>query len=513
MFAQRYPATRAVGAAAKSTIDLVFPGALWTWEHLVAFIFQSILAAYVVYAVAAWHLAHGEHEGDRGHRTLGGGSRPGIRWILVPLVFFQITMIFVPGTMTTDIYNYAIYGEMPVLYGASPFVHTPHEFPQSPLYYLIPLYWHDAPSVYGPLWIDISTGVAALFQTLPLADELLAYRAVANVAHTANALLVWSIARRVAPGRETSAILAYAWNPLLLVEFCLNGHNDVLMLTFVLVGILLTVSGRPLAGAVGLGLSVATKYTSVLIAPLLLVWSASRAKDGESAEFHRDRHPVIRASAVLDGRRLLHLPRLALRAAAIALVVALLYLPWFQGAETFGPVLYWMTGPRINNFWPDGLLTSVTTSLTNASGMSWNDVYDPLFRAFKIVAKVALVVWIAGEALRLRSMGDVLAGSARVLLVFLLVVNTWMMPWYYTWPLAVAAALGWQSRLVRVCAGFTLTAAIAMYQHQFSHQVVDERLGLFLVLPVVMALAPDVLRRARSAWRAHGYAEAARVAR
>ena len=44
--------------------------------------------------------------------------------------------MFFPATMTTDIYNYAIYGEMPVMYGANPFTHTPNQFPQNPLFYL-----------------------------------------------------------------------------------------------------------------------------------------------------------------------------------------------------------------------------------------------------------------------------------------------------------------------------------------------------------------------------------------
>src|SRR5581483_524038 len=123
----------------------------------------------------------------------------------VPLLVLQATLILLPATTTTDIYNYAIYGEMPVMYGANPFIHTPHEFPQSPLYYLIPLYWHDAPSVYGPLWVALSAGVAAAFRPLALADELVAYRVVANLAHAANTWMVWRIARRTRPEQATSA--------------------------------------------------------------------------------------------------------------------------------------------------------------------------------------------------------------------------------------------------------------------------------------------------------------------
>src|SRR5207253_1126441 len=108
-------------------------------------------------------------KGDRGPGSIGhrrGGSLPMAGGLPVrPLLIFQLTLIFVPASMTTDIFNYALYGEMPVLYGVNPFIHTPSEFPQNPLYYLIPLYWHDAPSVYGPLWVAISVGVASVFRT------------------------------------------------------------------------------------------------------------------------------------------------------------------------------------------------------------------------------------------------------------------------------------------------------------------------------------------------------------
>ena len=142
IFLVRYPALGAVLEAIKAATDRFFPGALWTWEHVVAFLFQCVIVAFVAYAVAAWRLS--------------GQKAIGLRWIVIPLLLFQVTLVLVPASMTTDIFNYALYGEMPVLYGANPFTHVPAEFPLSPLYYLIPLYWHDAPSVYGPFWVAIS---------------------------------------------------------------------------------------------------------------------------------------------------------------------------------------------------------------------------------------------------------------------------------------------------------------------------------------------------------------------
>jgi hypothetical protein len=473
MFIDRYVPVGWILAALKSTVDWILPGALWSWERLVAFTFHMLTAAFLAYAFAAARLTRGATDPDRDRPA---SSRGHLAWILGPLAIFQITLIFVPGTMTTDIYNYAIYGEMPVLYDANPFVHTPSEFPQSPLYYLIPLYWHDAASVYGPLWVSLSAGVASLTRSSALADELLTYRFIANLAHFVNAVLVWAIARRLHAERAGSATVAYAWNPLLLLEFALNGHNDVLMLTFALAAILVGTYRRLMATALVLGLSIATKYTSVLIAGPLL-FAVARAMPG-------DLWAVMR--------------RVVLAGAAMTAVVLGAYAVWFEGPNTFGPAWYWMSGPRSNNFWPDPLIAAVAGWVAGGLHLSYDDGWNLTMAVFKVAAKVVLVVWIAVETLRVRNLGDALAASARIALVFLLVVNTWLMPWYYTWPLAFCAALGWERTIVRVCAGFTLTALYVMYQRQYGAGLIHEMAGLFLVLPLILAAAPSAFRWLRT---------------
>ena len=472
IFILRYPALGAAVASIKSVIDRVFPGALWTWEHVVAFLFQCVIVAFVAYAVATWRLAE--------------WKQLGLRWVILPLVVFQVTLVIVPASMTTDIFNYALYGEMPVLYGANPFTHTPAEFPQSPLYYLIPLYWHDAPSVYGPLWVAISVGVANVFRLLPLADELLAYRCIANAAHLVNTILIWRIARRVGTDAPAAAAAAYGWNPLLLVDFGLNGHNDVLMLTLLLGGFLAATYRRVHTGAALLGLSVATKYTSILLAPLLLVATAG---DGSEADPRRRWRSLL---APPRARRML------LGALVIAALPIALYAPWFEGAHTFGPVFRWMSGPLLNNYWPEAGLTSFANWLADLIGAQREAVFDAVVAVVKLAAKVGLIGLIAFECWRLRGLRDALSASARIFVFFLLFVTTWIMPWYYSWPLAVAAPLGWGSLTVRVCAGLTLTAMVAMYQRQMGHFVVSDG-AWFLVLPIFLALVPALLRRV--SWR------------
>jgi hypothetical protein len=461
MMARRFAAVAAIRDLVKGVIDWLVPGALWSWEGLVTFFFQVLTIAFVAYAAFAWRLTS--------VRMLG------LRWILGPLALLQVACLFTPATLTTDIYNYALYGEMPVVYGANPFTHTPAEFPQSTLYYLIPLYWHDAPSVYGPAWVLLSMGVAALFREGALINELLAYRAIANLAHFANALLVFRLAERLRPGSGAAASVAYGWNPVALLEFCANGHNDVVMLTPLLLSLLWITREKAAPGSLMLGLSIAQKYTSVLLAPLVVLLAANGGEDAPKGFLAS----VLRSPARLRRAVLLTLVALG--------VVAVGYAPFLTGGwDAFGQVAYWITGPRMQNYWPEPLLMAVTAWITGPVGLDWNTVWFPLVDGFKHLARLGLVALILFEAYRTRTPRDVVAGGVRIWLFFLLAVNTWIMPWYYLWPLALAAPLGWSSVLCRATAATAFVAAVLMYGSQLSFPIVRDWGGAMLVLPLAL---------------------------
>lgn len=500
MIRRRFDAVSTVLEGLKNLTDWLFPGALWSWEALVTFFFHALLIGFVAYAFAAWRLLRSER------RARSGQTEIGKAWIFLPLLGLQLTFAFTPATLTTDIYNYAIYGEMPVVYGANPFVHTPSEFPQSALHYLIPIYWHDAPSAYGPSWVVVSNVVASLLHSHPLIDELIVYRFIANAAHLANVALIWAIAHRLRPGSEPAAAVSYGWNPAVLLEFAMNGHNDVLMLTPLLGAVLLTMSGHTRLAAFALGTSVAQKYTSVVALPLFLAWGAWSRGPRAQTRF---------LSEVVVSRRLLGLV-LVDGCIALGTVVAF-YAPFLGGGwDTFRPVAYWITGPRIQNYWPEPLLVAITAWITGPLQLGWEVVWEPVLSVFKNLARLALVGAIGWEMWRARRVEDALAGAARLWLVFLLLVNTWIMPWYYLWPLAIIAPLGWDSPLVRATAGLTLTATIVMYGKQLNFAPAGEWAGLTLVLPLLLwglgslvtaadmrrsgrGLAPAVIRPAEEA--------------
>ena len=196
---------------------------------------------------------------------------------------------------------------------------------------------------------------------------------------------------------------------------------------------------------------------------------------------------------------------LALGSAITLGIVVLFYLPWVHGLETLGPVLYWVTGPRLNDFWPEPALRGLAGLWARGFGLDPQDAFDLLLAGFKLIAKVGLIALIGWELRNLMAVARAdsekleeaaLTACARIFIFFLLFVNTWIMPWYYAWPLALASPLGWQSTTARICAALGLTSLIVMYQRQIGFPVVNDWGGLTLVLPILLGLAPGVWKLA-----------------
>ena len=160
------------------------------------------------------------------------------------------------------------------------------------------LYWQDQPSAYGPTWVAISSLLQWLtlpFGTQSLLPMVLALRVFGLCTHLCSTLLIWSIVGqwqqfygRVSAHKRLVATLAFAWNPLLLFEACVNAHNDAVLLLFILLAIWFLLPGtRKLRGnvpttlaVVMLVLATCLKLNTVLLVPFffLFLWKQERLK-------------------------------------------------------------------------------------------------------------------------------------------------------------------------------------------------------------------------------------------
>jgi hypothetical protein len=369
-------------------------------------------------------------------------------WLALPIVaftlLFQATLCLMPGIFTTDLFSYAMYGYIPRVYELNPYIYVPGYFPANRLTSWIHPIWYYTPSIYGPLWIDFSVWLTGFTKDRSLVDQALAYRVVSNLAHLVNLGLIALLIRKLAPAKPLSLFLLFAWNPLLLFEFTGSGHNDSVMMLFVLMACLLVAYRKPLLSVVALSAGILIKFTPILCLPLLLIhWACHQ-------------HGRLRQLGTL------------LVGGLVFLAFAVLaYKPWYTGPETFQLVDYWSKGPMYLNYVPDLAAIALAERVLDPARLDQANALEHARTLVKWLTRVIFAAYFLWELFRVRHATDLLAAMSRVLLVFLLLVNTWVLAWYIAWPFMLAVPLGWERLQTRIAAGFTFTAPVMMYNHHY----------------------------------------------
>lgn len=363
---------------------------------------------------------------------------------------FGILNVWIYPVAALDLYDYLMYGRISLVYGGNPFLQPPSAFPD-PLVAYSP--WPNERSVYGPVWQLLS-----LLPTALAGDDLLrglvAFKLVGLTAFVGCALLVWTILRRLRPALAPAGTLLFAWNPLLQFELVGNGHNDVVMVLFLLLAILALVAGRRGLLLPLFGLAVLTKLLVAALGPVVLYGLL------------RGRGPLgPKLRAVVGG-------------GLVALGLAVLtYAPFWAGLDTF----YFLS--RGNWF-----TASFPTMLRELLRL-----WLPFEEAGRLAAALVGLGFAGYTALRLVALwreeragaadaapdgtgveaGDVadawepwLLATHDVTFVYLAFATLWWQPWYLVWLVALAALLPCRllhERALLFCFGATLNYVVFKY--------------------------------------------------
>ncbi len=196
----------------------------------------------------------------------GAGPRP-MRSILAGALLLAVPLLFTYPINATDIYRYVIRGRIASAYGQNPFTVPASSFTDDPF---LPLAgeWANETSPYGPVWELVATGLTAVSGDNLLAGVLL-FKLLALACFLITAALLWSL---LPEGRSRAAYaLLWAWNPALLLIFAVNGHNDALMILWLVLGYWLARRGRATTGFLVMSLAVLTKPIAVLALPFFFV--------------------------------------------------------------------------------------------------------------------------------------------------------------------------------------------------------------------------------------------------
>lgn len=467
-YLQQYPWIWQRQLTLLTRVEQLWPGASQSLDFLIDSLMQMFIGTFALYIVAIL-LVRGGLPKIAGPAVIVGAA-----------LAFQMTLFLMPGLYTTDMFSYVMYSHIAGVLQVNPYTSMPSWFPEVRIFHWIHPLWANAPSIYGPAWIDLTLPLSRYVATSTEVDKVLAYKALVNVGHLIGVGLIGYVSHRLRPGSALEAVTMYAWNPLILFEFGGNGHNDAVMVSAMLLGLALyTMSARWL-GMVTAVIAVLLKMTALFLLPFYaMAWA-------------REQSSWIRFFAVG-----------ILATATIPLVVVAFYLPWWEGLATIAPILLWSSGPMFNNYVPDILAFYLAgRRIIEAGGL-----LDPQLALeqsrdlIKSVARAIFVAWCAWELWRVRGGLGIAGAGARVMLVFLLVVNTWVLPWYFSWPLALAVLLGWESTTAKVLLGFSLSAPTVMYYHHFWHPYMSDSTYILYVLPLLIAPICWTLALLKMGWR------------
>ncbi|MGD9894744.1 MAG: hypothetical protein AB7U18_25950, partial [Dehalococcoidia bacterium] len=266
-------------------------------------------------------------------------------------------------------------------------------------------------------------------------------------------------AERLRAGAGPVAAVAFGWNPLIVIHFAGDGHNDAAMLLCLAWGIVALVTERRAAAVLLFAAATLIKPAAGL-ALLMLVVLLLHARD-------------IRALTVGVG--------------TAALLAIVLYLPLWDGPRVIRPMLE-----------EGGYFTNTPASLVR-HGIAWRTSNAASERV--VGAGVRAVLLVAALLLAWRSRDDVADFVLRIGVAYLLAVvllGTWYQPWYVSWPLLFlsVALVADRSRvwlIVGLTAGGLLVPAatnfVAAMAGRPAEDVVIDALAVLLVLaPLGMAL-------------------------
>ncbi len=146
------------------------------------------------------------------------------RWLLLPLLgglLLGSALLFLPLVLSPDIQSYIAASQA----GARYYAYPPAGF--------LPT---STPILYGPSWLAIASLLVSTGSHNPLLVIML-FRGLELLAHLANTGLIWAILSITVPAQRLPGALLYAWNPLVLVELAGNGHYDGLVICLLLLAI------------------------------------------------------------------------------------------------------------------------------------------------------------------------------------------------------------------------------------------------------------------------------------
>jgi alpha-1,6-mannosyltransferase len=419
-------AVAGLGAGGKLVADPILEG-----TPLIAMRFGhgydlSVLAVYVGLGLVLW-----------GWVLLGRdviARRVTGRGVLLTALAWIGPMLISPPLFTRDPYSYLAYGTMP-LRGFDPYDGGPSQL-LGPIAQNVHWFWTDTPAPYGPLFILVAKGVAAITGENMIAGVILMRLAMLP------GLVLFLIAIpglcRHLGGRVPVAMWLAVANPVMVLHLVGGPHNDLLLVGLLTTGTLLVLDRRHVAGIALVTGAMAVKATAGFALPfLVLVWAA-RLKGSERAR-------IVRATAMGIGVFLVVFTAIS--------VAARVGIGWLPALNAPSNIVNWLSLP-----------TGVGELLAGITGMFLHGLSSGPFVAVTRILGILVFFWIAVKQWwRARDGGPDAVRRAGVVLLLFALLSPATLPWYYCWGMVLLAATAWSVRRMQVVVAASIFLMVSAF--------------------------------------------------
>ena len=252
-------------------------------------------------------------------------------------------------------------------------------------------YWKNTTSIYGPLWNSIAKMLISLsFGSVTVG--LFIFKVVSYLIHILNCCLIYKITK------SRKYMLLYGLNPLVLIEFLSNVHNDIYLVLFILLSLYFLIRKKSIIFTIlFLALSVSIKYSTVLLVPFILIYC-----------FRKKTVPKRILYCFISG-------------VSIIAFVVLLYMPYYRDMSIFTNML--VQGSKYSQ----SLLTYI---LLNGSSNLFEIANFIVIPLFAIIYIFIIIDILFKPKITLK---NILTKYNIAMLLFVFVVLATFQKWYVLW--------------------------------------------------------------------------------
>jgi alpha-1,6-mannosyltransferase len=356
--------------------------------------------------------------------------------------FWLAPLLLSVPVFSRDTYSYLAQGAL-LRDGFDPYAVGPVANPNALLDNVSPI-WTITTAPYGPAFILIAKLV-----TMVVGNHVIIGTMLLRLCMLPGlALLIWA-APRLAHHLGTdgpTALWTCVLNPLVLIHLMGGVHNEMLMVGLMTAGIALTFQGRNVAGITVLTVAIAVKATAGIALPFLVwVWMRHLRE--------RRGYRAVQAFLAATAFSLL----IFVVVFGVLSTVAGVGLGWLTALAGSVKIINWLAVP------------TAAADLIHALGSPFFSVdFYAVLRVTRFIGIVIIAVSLPLLWWRFRRDDRaVLTGIAYSMLIVVLFVPA-ALPWYYSWPLAVAAPLAQSRPAIAAIAGLS-TWVMVIFKPDGSH--------------------------------------------